>query len=66
MLVVFEDVTVVQRGMWGFRCVVAGREVWIGNLQWQPGTTAHSVGHRLLLRRAEAAALGLLYWKPAA
>ena len=43
-----------------------GREVWIGNLQWQPGTTAHSVGHRLVLRRADAAALGLLDWKPAA
>jgi hypothetical protein len=65
-LVIFEDVTVTRRDPLGFRCRVAGREVWIGNLQWQEGTTAHATGHRLVLRREDAATLGLIDWKPAA
>jgi hypothetical protein len=62
-LVVFEHVKVVQRDLLGFRCQVGERVVWIGNLQWQPGTTAHVIGDRLVLRRADVAELGLIEWK---
>jgi hypothetical protein len=65
-LVTFEHVSFIEREDMGFRCRIAGRIVWVGNLQWQPGTTAHVHGDRLVLRRADAAELGLLDWKPAA
>jgi hypothetical protein len=65
-LIVFDGVEVVKRDDFGFRCRVGGREVWVGNLQWQPGTTVHLVGNRLVLRRADAAELGLIDWTPGA
>ena len=69
-LVTFEHVSFIEREDLGFRCRVAGRIVrphrLVGNLQWQPGTTAHVRGDRLVLRRADAAEMGLIDWKPAA
>ena len=65
-LIVFDHVEVLKRDDLGFRCRVGGRIVWIGNLQWQPGTTVDLIGDRLVLRRADAAELGLIDWKPAA
>ena len=65
-LVTFEHVRVVRRDLFGFRCAVAGRVIWVGNLQWQPGTTVHLIGDCLVLRRADAAELGLLDWEPLA
>lgn len=65
MLITFEHVEVLRRDEMGFRCRVAGRVVWVGNLQWQEGTTVHLLfGDRLVLRRADAAELGLIEWKP--
>jgi hypothetical protein len=55
-LVVFDDVEVIQRGDMGLRCRVAG----------QPGSDVHIGGRRLVLRRSDAAELGLIDWKPAA
>ena len=63
-LVVFEKVEIVARDMFGFRCRVGGHEVWVGNLQWAAGTNVHILGDRLVLRRADAAQLGLIEWKP--
>jgi hypothetical protein len=64
-LVTFDHVELLTRDAFGFRCRVGEREVWIGNLQWQKGTTVHAaVGDRLVLRRADAAELGLIDWKP--
>jgi hypothetical protein len=65
-LVVFEKVEIVARDLLGFRCRVGSRVVWVGNLQWAPGTNVHVVGDRLVLRRADAAQLGLIDWKPPA
>ena len=63
----FEHVQLVDRSDLGFRCRVADRVVWVGNLQWQPGTTIHlPLGDRLVLRRADAAELGLSTGSPAA
>jgi len=61
-----KQVSFIEREDLGFRCRVTGRIVWVGNLQWQPGTTVHGHGDRLVLRRADAANLGLIDWKPAA
>jgi len=63
-LVTFEHVEVLRREEMGFRCRVAGRLVWVGSLQWQPGTTVHLFGDRLVLRRADAAELGLVDGAP--
>ncbi|HTD58361.1 MAG TPA: hypothetical protein VK672_05655 [Solirubrobacteraceae bacterium] len=64
-LVTFEPVEFVKRSDLGFRCRVQGRVIWIGDLQWQAGTTVHDgLGNRLVLRRADAAQLGLIDWKP--
>ena len=67
-LVTFDHVAVLQRGKLGFRCRVAGRVVWVGYLQPEPGTTVDRLrpGDRLVLRRADAAKLGLIDRKPAA
>ena len=65
-LVSFEHVTLTRRDAFGFRCRVEGHDVWIGNLQYQEGTTVQAAGDRLVLRRADAAELGLIDWKPAA
>jgi hypothetical protein len=59
-LVVFERVRLIQCSPFGFRCEVDGRVIWVGNLQWQPGTTVHFRGDRLVLRRTDAAELGLV------
>lgn len=48
-LITFEHVSLIARDDFGFRCRVRGREVWIGNLQWQEGTTVNVVGDRLVL-----------------
>ena len=64
-LVTFEDVEVIQRGDMGFRCRVAARVGWVGSLQSQPGSDVDIGGRRLVLRRADAAELGLIDWKPA-
>ncbi len=63
-LVTFDDVEVVRRDVFGFRCRVQGREVFIGSLLPQPGSTVHGLGNRLVLRRADAARLGLIDWTP--
>ena len=63
-LITFDHVELLKREAFGFRCRIEGREVFIGSLQPQPGTTVDSVGDRLVLRRAEAAHLGLIAWKP--
>ena len=67
-LITFDHVELVNRGDMGFRCRVGDRVVWIGNLQPQPGTTVDQPfgGDRLVLRRADAAELGLIDWQPAA
>ena len=62
-LITFERVEVVQRDDLGLRCRIAERVVWIGNLQWQPGTTVNlPLGDRLVLEREDAAELGLIGW----
>ena len=63
-LITFDHVELLKREAFGFRSRVEEREVFIGSLQPQPGTTVDSVGDRLVLRRAEAAHLGLIVWKP--
>ena len=63
-LILFDQVQLVGRDMFGFRCRVGEREIWIGNLQYQPGTTVHGVGDLLVLRLADAASLGLIDWTP--
>ena len=63
-LITFEHVAVLRRDEMGFRCRVAGRVVWVGNLQWQPGTTVHLHGDRLVLWRTDAAELGLMSDEP--
>jgi len=65
-LITFEKVEVIQRSDLGFRCRVGARVVWVGSLQWQPGSEVDIGGRRLVLRRADAAELGLIDWKPAA
>jgi len=65
-LVIFDHVEVVRRDDFGFRCRVAGRVIWVGCLQPQPGSDVDIGGRRLVLRRADAAELGLIDWKPAA
>ena len=65
-LITFENVEVIQRSDLGFRCRVGARVVWVGSLQWQPGSEANIGGRRLVLRRADAEELGLIDWKPAA
>ena len=65
-LVTFEDVEVIQQTDMGLRCRVAGRVVWVGSLQAQPGSDVDVGGSRLVLRRADAAEFGLIDWKPAA
>jgi hypothetical protein len=62
--VVFEDVVITRRGAFTFQCRVAGQFVWIGSLQPQPGSDITTGGHRLVLRRLDAARLGLIDWKP--
>jgi CheY-like chemotaxis protein len=62
-LITFERVELVQRDDLGLRCRIAERVVWIGNLQWQPGTTINlPLGDRLVLQREDAAQLGLIGW----
>jgi len=39
-------------------------EVFVGNLQPQSGSTLNTFGDRLVLRRADAAQLDLIDWKP--
>ena len=65
-LITFDDVEVIQRGDMGFRCRVAGRVIWVGSLQWQSGSDLDIGGQRLVLRRSDAAELGLVDWTPAA
>jgi len=67
-LVTFDHVEVLDRGDMGFRCRIGERVVWVGYLQPQPGTTIDQPlpGDRLVLRRADAAELGLIAWTPAA
>ena len=65
-LVTFEDVEVIQQNDMGLRCRVAGRVVWVGSLQAQRGSDVDVGGSRLVLRRADAADLGLIEWTPAA
>jgi hypothetical protein len=67
-LVTFDHVELVDRTDLAFRCRVGTRTVCVGNLQPQPGTTVGQPfgGDRLVLRRADAAELGLIDWKPAA
>ena len=64
-VIAFERVELVARDLLGFRCRVGSRLVWIGNLQWAPGTNVHVLGDRLVLRRDDAAELGLVDGKPA-
>jgi len=63
-LITFDHVELLKRGAFGFRCRIAGREVFVGNLQPQSGSTLNTFGDRLILRRADAAQLGLIDWKP--
>ena len=65
-LITFENIEVIQQNDLGLRCRVAGRVVWVGCLQAQPGSDVDVGGSRLVLRRADAAELGLIDWKPAA
>jgi hypothetical protein len=62
--VLFDDVTVTRRDSLGFQCRIAGRVVWVGVLQAQPGSDLDVGGRRLILRRADAAELGLIDWTP--
>ena len=66
-LVTFDHVEVLTRSDMGFRCRIGDRIVWVGRLQPQPGSTVDQplAGNRLVLRRADAAELGLIDWKPA-
>jgi hypothetical protein len=65
-LVTFDDVQVIQQNDMALRCRVGGHVVWVGSLQCQPGSDVDIGGRRLVLRRADAADLGLIDWKPAA
>ena len=65
-LVTFENVEVTQRSDLGCRYRVGARVIWVGSPQWQPGSEVDIGGRRLVLRRADAAELGLIDWKPAA
>jgi hypothetical protein len=65
--VTFDHVKLLDHELLGIRCQVGGHVVWIGSLQCQPGTTVHlGRGDGLVPRRADAAELGLIDWKPAA
>ena len=64
-LITFDDVEVLQQNNMALRCRVVGRVVWVGSLQAQPGSDVDIGGRRLVLRRADAADLGLIEWRPA-
>jgi len=62
-LITFEHVKLLEHELLGIRCQVGERVIWVGSLQCQPGTTVHlGLGDRLVLRRADAAELGLVDW----
>jgi hypothetical protein len=59
--VVYDDVHVIADSGLALRCSIDGREVWVGTLQMQPGSTPTGVGAcgRLVLKRWMLAGLGL-------
>jgi hypothetical protein len=58
---VYDDVRVIADNDMALRCIVRGREVWIGKLQAQPGSTVCRAGDRgrLVLKRWMLADLGI-------
>jgi hypothetical protein len=60
--VVFGDVLVVGDNGLALKCVIQGREVWVGRVQRLPGSVVSAVGDggRLVIPRWLAHDLGLL------